>query len=82
MQVDYASATASAVARADTESLRAIFDRYASVSNSEGRFMTSEDFVRKYLGLYPADDYNKESVAIVAGEHCEFSSAEYDQWRM
>lgn len=28
--------------------------------------MTPEDFVRKFLGLFPEDDYNEESVKLLA----------------
>lgn len=29
--------------------------------------MTANDFVRKYLGLFPAENFNKESVELLAG---------------
>lgn len=45
-----------------------IFERYASVRGEDGRaFMTSDDFVRKYLGMYEEEHFNPGSVAIVAG---------------
>lgn len=29
--------------------------------------MTDDDFIRKYLGLFPAENYNKESLKLLAG---------------
>ena len=51
--------------RADSEKLRNIFNKYASVEKRGDRFMTLNDFVRKYLGLYPTDDYNSETVRLL-----------------
>lgn len=48
--------------RASTEKLREIFDKYASEQVSGEKFMTSEDFVRKFLGLFQDPNYNKVSV--------------------
>lgn len=31
------------------------------------RFMTGEDFIRKYIGLFPDENYNRESVKLLAG---------------
>ena len=31
------------------------------------RFMTSDDFIRRYLGIFTSDDRNKESVSLLAG---------------
>ncbi|XP_050664081.1 calcium-binding mitochondrial carrier protein Aralar1 isoform X1 [Leptidea sinapis] len=53
--------------RADTERLREIFLRYASVEKNGEKYITSEDFVRNFLGLFNEDDYNKESVKLIAG---------------
>ena len=49
--------------RADGEKLREIFNKYASQVDADGeRFMTPDDFIRKYLGLYKHDDYSKSTV--------------------
>ncbi|KAL0832532.1 hypothetical protein ABMA28_000742 [Loxostege sticticalis] len=53
--------------RADTEKLHEIFLQYATVERNGEKHITSEDFVRKYLGLFNEDDYNKESVKLIAG---------------
>lgn len=45
--------------RASTEKLREIFNRYASKEINGEKYMTSEDFVRKYLGLFPDQDFNE-----------------------
>ncbi|CAH2071830.1 unnamed protein product, partial [Iphiclides podalirius] len=53
--------------RADTERLHDIFLKYATVEKNGEKYITSEDFVRKFLGLFDEDDYNKESVRLIAG---------------
>ncbi|XP_049886743.1 calcium-binding mitochondrial carrier protein Aralar1-like isoform X2 [Pectinophora gossypiella] len=53
--------------RADTKQLHDIFLKYATVDRNGEKYITSEDFVRKYLGLFDEDDYNKESVQLIAG---------------
>lgn len=53
------------VRRADPDRLREVFDRFASVEKNGNRYMTSEDFVRSYLGLYEHNDYNKKTVRLV-----------------
>ncbi|XP_047503160.1 calcium-binding mitochondrial carrier protein Aralar1 isoform X3 [Pieris napi] len=53
--------------RADSDRLREIFLKYASVDKNGEKYITSEDFVRKFLGLFNEDDYNKESVQLIAG---------------
>lgn len=52
--------------RAPTEKLQDIFNKYASQEISGEKFMTSEDFVRKFLGLFQDENYNKESVKYLA----------------
>lgn len=49
------------IKRATTEKLREVFLKYASQEVQGERFMTSEDFVRRYLGLFPEAAYNKVS---------------------
>nr|XP_032513147.1 calcium-binding mitochondrial carrier protein Aralar1 isoform X1 [Danaus plexippus plexippus] len=53
--------------RADTEKLHEIFLKYATIEKNGEKYITSEDFVRKFLGLFDEDDYNKESVQLIAG---------------
>ncbi|XP_067140843.1 calcium-binding mitochondrial carrier protein Aralar1-like isoform X2 [Centruroides vittatus] len=53
------------VRRADTERLREIFLKYASVEKDSDKFMTPEDFVRGFLGLYRHDDYNPHTVRLL-----------------
>lgn len=53
--------------RADTEKLHEIFLKYATVEKNGEKYITSEDFVRKFLGLFDEDDYNVESVKLIAG---------------
>uniref|UniRef100_A0A2A6BZC3 HLH domain-containing protein n=1 Tax=Pristionchus pacificus TaxID=54126 RepID=A0A2A6BZC3_PRIPA len=64
--VESALATRQAIPRANPDHLRPIFDQYASKEREGKKFMTSEDFIRRYLGLYTEDNYNKESVKILA----------------
>lgn len=53
--------------RADTDKLHEIFLKYATVDKNGEKYITSEDFVRKFLGLFDEDDYNVESVKLIAG---------------
>lgn len=55
------------IKRATTEKLREVFQKYASQHIHGEQFMTSDDFVRGYLGLFPDQSYNKESVKLLAG---------------
>lgn len=53
------------VKRADPDKLRDIFDKFASVEKNGQRYMTPEDFIRSYLGLYSEDDYNQRTVKML-----------------
>ncbi|GBP18853.1 Calcium-binding mitochondrial carrier protein Aralar1 [Eumeta japonica] len=53
--------------RADPDRLHDIFLKFATVERNGEKHITSEDFVRKFLGLFDEDDYNKESVKLIAG---------------
>jgi len=55
------------IKRADTQQLRAIFDKYASLEVEGVKYMTDEDFVIKYLELLPQTNYNKESLNLLCG---------------
>jgi len=51
--------------RADPEKLKEIFDKYASVEQNGERFMTPDDFVRNYLGIYKSENYNPKTVYLL-----------------
>jgi solute carrier family 25 aspartate/glutamate transporter 12/13 len=52
--------------RASTEKLKEIFQKYASITKSGEQFMTSDDFVRRFLGLFPEQNFNEESIKLLA----------------
>uniref|UniRef100_A0AC35TM10 Calcium-binding mitochondrial carrier protein Aralar1 n=1 Tax=Rhabditophanes sp. KR3021 TaxID=114890 RepID=A0AC35TM10_9BILA len=64
--VDYASTIGQTIARANRDHLQLIFDKYATVEKNGRKFMTDDDFIRKYLRLYTENDYNKETVRLLA----------------
>ncbi|XP_055847672.1 calcium-binding mitochondrial carrier protein Aralar1 isoform X2 [Episyrphus balteatus] len=53
--------------RASTDKLKEVFLKYASQQKDGEAYMTSEDFVRKYLGLFTDAAFNDESVRLLAG---------------
>jgi len=53
--------------RADTDQLRAIFDKYATAKIDGETYMTEEDFLVGYLKFFPEKDYNKESAKVLCG---------------
>ncbi|XP_037919362.1 calcium-binding mitochondrial carrier protein Aralar1 isoform X3 [Hermetia illucens] len=53
--------------RATSEKLKQVFLRYASVEKNGEHYMTSDDFVRKYLKIFTDSEYNEESVKLLAG---------------
>jgi len=55
------------IKRADTQKLKAVFEKYASLEVDGVKYMTDEDFVIKYLELLPAASYNKESLQLLCG---------------
>lgn len=48
--------------RASTDKLREVFLKYATYEKNGERFMTSEDFVRKFLGLFTDVAFNDVSM--------------------
>ncbi|XP_049798031.1 calcium-binding mitochondrial carrier protein Aralar1 isoform X3 [Schistocerca nitens] len=62
-----AAETAGFLKRARTEKLLEIFNKYASKEIDGEKFMTATDFVQKYLGLFTDQNYNEESVKLLAG---------------
>lgn len=55
------------IKRAPTDKLREVFNKYATHNKNGEYFMTSEDFIRSYLGFFSDVAYNKESVTLLAG---------------
>ena len=53
--------------RADPSQLRAVFEKYASAKVEGESFMTDEDFVVKFLQLFPAANFDKHSVKLLCG---------------
>ncbi|CAL8113028.1 unnamed protein product [Orchesella dallaii] len=55
------------IKRATREDLYAVFLKYASVEADGLHYITSEDFIRKFLGLHQNEDYDPKSVKLLAG---------------
>ena len=55
------------IKRADTQKLRSVFEKYASLEVEGVKYMTDEDFVIKYLELLPEAKPNKESLQLLCG---------------
>ncbi|CAO1438497.1 unnamed protein product [Diamesa hyperborea] len=53
--------------RASTDKLQEIFNKYATKEEKGEKFMSSEDFVRGFLGLFPDASFNEQSVVLLAG---------------
>ncbi|KAJ3595302.1 hypothetical protein NHX12_004606 [Muraenolepis orangiensis] len=54
--------------RADPSELKAIFQKYASATDTDGeKLMTPGDFVQKYLGLHTQLHHNPKTVQLIAG---------------
>ncbi|XP_044258450.1 calcium-binding mitochondrial carrier protein Aralar1 isoform X1 [Tribolium madens] len=53
--------------RANPQHLRDIFNKYASQEKNGEKFMTPEDFIIKYLGLFEPENFNAHSVRLLAG---------------
>lgn len=60
------SALPGSIPRANPDELLAIFNKYASVEKSGRKFMTANDFVQRYLNLYNDENYNRETVRLLA----------------
>lgn len=52
--------------RANPDGLKQIFNKYASIEKDGEKYMTPEDFVIKYLGFFEHENYNTESVQLLA----------------
>ncbi|XP_022211011.2 calcium-binding mitochondrial carrier protein Aralar1 isoform X1 [Drosophila obscura] len=59
--------TPSFLKRAGTDKLREVFLKYASLQRDGEQYMTSEDFVRRFLGLFSEAAFNDDSVRLLAG---------------
>ncbi|CAJ0957825.1 unnamed protein product, partial [Mesorhabditis belari] len=64
--VETALAQRGYIPRANPEHLRPIFEKYASTNRNGKKFMTSEDFIRRFLGLYTEENFNEETVRLLA----------------
>ena len=53
--------------RGDPEQVRAVFDKYASANIDGVPYMTDEDFIVRFLGLFPKTNFNKQSVNLLCG---------------
>ena len=53
--------------RADPKKLNDVFNKYASIDKDGVKYMTSDDFIRSYLGILSGDNANPESVRLLAG---------------
>ncbi|XP_064800844.1 electrogenic aspartate/glutamate antiporter SLC25A12, mitochondrial-like isoform X1 [Oncorhynchus masou masou] len=54
-------------ARGDSNALRTIFLKYASVVENGVRYMSPRDFVQNFLGLHNQPDHNRKTVQLIAG---------------
>jgi solute carrier family 25 aspartate/glutamate transporter 12/13 len=52
--------------RAETDKLREVFHKYASVTKDGEQYMSANDFISRFLGLIPNQDYNEETVRLLA----------------
>ena len=55
------------IQRANLQRLKEVFTKYASVTEGGEKFLTYEDFVVRFLGLLPEENYNKESLRLLMG---------------
>lgn len=53
--------------RASKEKLQEIFLKYANVTKNGEKYMSRSDFVRGFLGLFSHDNYNQQSLDLIAG---------------
>ena len=53
--------------RGDPVQLRAVFEKYASAKVDGEPYMTDEDFIVRFLQLFPGANYNKHSVNLLCG---------------
>ena len=55
------------VKRGDPAQIRAVFEKYASANVDGVPYMTDEDFIVKFLQLFPGANFNKKSVKLLCG---------------
>ena len=53
--------------RGDPEQVRAVFDKYASANIDGVAYMTDEDFIVRFLQLFPSSNFNKQSAKLLCG---------------
>lgn len=63
--IDYTSVVGT-VRRANVDNLREVFLKYATHEHKGEPYMSDDDFVRNYLGMYQESNYNRESVKLIA----------------
>ena len=56
--------------RGDPEQLKLIFGKYASRLVDGEPFMTGVDFLVRYLGIFPEQEYNKHSAHLLRQVPC------------
>jgi len=61
------SSTMGYLKRGDEAQVKAVFDKYASANVDGIPYMTDEDFVVKFLQLFPNSNFNKKSVKLLCG---------------
>uniref|UniRef100_A0A4W5KHT0 Solute carrier family 25 member 12 n=1 Tax=Hucho hucho TaxID=62062 RepID=A0A4W5KHT0_9TELE len=54
-------------ARGDSNELRTIFLKHASVVEDGEHYMSPRDFVQNFLGLHNQPDHNRKTVQLIAG---------------
>ncbi|CAH3127558.1 unnamed protein product [Pocillopora meandrina] len=52
---------------ADPTTLRAIFNKYATVEQDDEKFMTPVNLIRDYLGMQKVEEYNETTLNLLAG---------------
>jgi len=51
----------------DAGKLKDIFNQYASVEQDGQKYMTSSDLIRKYILMFQHEDYNEDTINLLAG---------------
>lgn len=60
----------STTAPVDSKKLKEIFVKYASVRVGDDHYMTSQDFIRSYLLMFSHENFNTETVDLLASAVC------------
>ena len=56
------------IKRADVDELREVFNRHASITSCDDgeKLMTYSDFIHNYLGLMPRENYDPNTLLLLA----------------